>query len=64
MKLPAAPQAYDASDQARLRGALERADAQTLKRGVAESFLLLKKPDGTVGKVTVTSGGSLVWTAL
>ncbi len=64
MKLPAAPPSYDPADQSRLRGALERADEQTLKRGMAQPFLLLSKPDGTVGKLTVNSAGVLTWTAL
>jgi hypothetical protein len=64
VKLSSAPPLYDPADQVRLRAELERADAQNLKRGVAAPFLLLAKPDGTVGKLTVTSGGALVWTAL
>lgn len=64
MKLPAAPPLYDPADQSRLRGALERADEQTLKRGVAQPFLLLSRPDGTVGKLTVSNSGVLSWTAL
>ena len=64
MKLASAPPQYDAGDQARLRGALERADDQNLKRGVAQSFLLLSKPDGTVGKLTVNSSGVLGWAPL
>jgi hypothetical protein len=64
VKLSPAPILYDPADQARLRAELERADAQNLKRGAAAPFLLLSKPDGTVGKLTVTSGGALVWTAL
>lgn len=64
MKLAAAPAQYDAGDQARLRGALERADDQNLKRGVALPFLLLSKPDGTVGRLAVNSAGVLTWTAL
>lgn len=34
MKLANAPDKYDRDDQARMRGALERADDQNLKRGV------------------------------
>jgi hypothetical protein len=33
LKLPAAPGAYDQTDQVQVRGALERADRQSLKRG-------------------------------
>lgn len=64
MKLPVAPAQYDPADQARLRGALERADEQTLKHGAALPYLLLAKADGTVGKLTVNSAGVVVWTAL
>jgi hypothetical protein len=31
---------------------------------VATTYLLLAKPDGTVGKLTVNSSGVLTWTAL
>ena len=64
MKLPAPPPLYDPADQSRLRGALERADEQTLKRGVAQRYLLLSKDNGTVGKLTVSDAGVLTWTAL
>jgi hypothetical protein len=64
LKLASVPAQYDAADQARLRGALERADGETLKRGVAQPFLLLSKPDGTVGKLAVDNAGVLSWTAL
>ena len=64
MKIAPAPPIYDPADQARMRAEIERADAQNLKRGVAASYLLLSKPDGTVGKLTVNSSGVLVWTAI
>jgi hypothetical protein len=64
VKLATAPAAYDRGDQAQLRGALERADQQNLKRGTAEPFVLLSKPDGTVGRLSVDAGGTVVWTAL
>ena len=64
MKLAPAPAAYDPADQARVRAQIERADAQNLKRGVAATYLLLAKADGTVGKLTVNSSGALTWTAL
>jgi hypothetical protein len=64
MKLAPAPPAYDAADQARLRAEIERADAQNLKRGAATTYLLLSKPDGTVGKLTVDGAGVLTWTAI
>lgn len=64
MRLAAAPARYDAADQARLRGALEQADAENLKRGVALPFVLLSKPDGTVGKLAVDGSGAVIWTVL
>jgi hypothetical protein len=64
MKLAPAPPIYDAADQARVRAEIERADAQNLKRGVASTYLLLRKADGTVGKLTVNSSGVLTWSAL
>lgn len=64
MKLAPAPPTYDPADQARVRAAIERADAQNLKRGAAATYLLLAKADGTVGKLTVNSSGALTWTAL
>lgn len=64
MKLSAPPTQYDAADQARVRGDLERADNQNLKRGVAATYLLMTKPDGTVGKLTINSSGVPIWTAL
>jgi hypothetical protein len=64
MKLAPAPPQYEAADQARVRAEIERADAQNLKRGVAATYLLLAKADGTVGKLTVNSSGVLVWTAI
>ena len=64
VKLPKAPAAYDPRDQAQLRDAIERADAQNLKRGAATTYILLSKPDGTVGKLTVNGSGVLTWTAI
>lgn len=64
MKLAPAPAAYDAADQARMRAEIERADAHNLKRGAATTYILLSKPDGTVGKLTVNSAGVPTWTAI
>lgn len=64
LKLGKAPSDYDGADQARMRAAIERADGQNLKRDVATTYLLLSKPDGTVGKLTVNSAGVLTWTAI
>lgn len=64
MKLSGAPPKYDAGDQARMRGALEQADAQNVKSAVAVTYLLMTKPDGTVGRLTINSSGAPIWTAL
>lgn len=64
MKLAVAPPAYSQADQAQMRGALALADDQNLKRQTAVTFLLMSKPDGTVGRLTVNSSGNLIWTAL
>jgi hypothetical protein len=64
LRLPKPPGQYDRDDQAQVRGALERADAQNLKRGVAVTYILLSKADGTVGKLTVNGSGVLTWTAI
>lgn len=64
MKLAPAPPVYDPADQARVRAEIERADGQNLKRGVAAAYILLSKPDGTVGKLTVNGSGVLTWTAI
>lgn len=64
LKLPKAPAGYERDDQAQVRGALERADSQNLKRGAAVTYILLSKADGTVGKLTVNGSGVLTWTAI
>jgi hypothetical protein len=64
LKLPVASATYSPADQAQMRGAIERADAQNLKRDAALPFVLLSKPDGSVGKLTVDNLGALHWTAL
>jgi len=55
MKLPAAPTDYDKGDQAAMRGAVERADSLNLKTHVAYEFFLIKRPDGTVRKLTISN---------
>lgn len=64
MKLSAAPTTYDPGDQARMRQAIQDADRDNLKRGVAMDHLLLAAPNGTVGKLTVSDAGVLAWTPL
>jgi hypothetical protein len=58
MKLARPPEKYDAGDQARMRGEIERADDNSLKRTEAAPYLLLSATDnGSTMKVTVTSAG-------
>lgn len=64
MKLSTPTPSYDAGDQARMRGALQRADAENVKRSAAVDFVLMTKPDGTVGRLTINSSGAPIWTAL
>ena len=64
LKLSATPRQYDPLDQSKMRSAIEQADKDNLKRGAAVDYLLLSKPDGTVGKLTVDNAGVLSWTAL
>ena len=64
LKLPVAPSAYDRGDQSALRGAIERADLQNLKRQEAVDFILLRRTDGTVGKVTADNSNALHFTPL
>ena len=59
LKLGGAPARYDAGEEARNRAALERADAQNLKAGVAAARLLLRSPSGRVWAVTVNDAGAL-----
>jgi hypothetical protein len=64
MKLPAAPPAYDQTDQAQMRREMLTADKENLKRQSSETYILMSKPDGTVGKLTINAGGTPIWTAL
>lgn len=64
MKLAAAPSKYDPRDQAQMRGAIERADALNMKANVAVDFVLLRRPDGTVGKLTVDNANALSFAPL
>jgi hypothetical protein len=59
MKLAAAPAAYDRAEQAQMRGVLERADQQNLKRGIALPNMLLSSPDGKVWRLTINDSGVL-----
>lgn len=64
MKTSPPRQQYDQADEARFRRDVELADAQNLKRSAAVTYILMSKPDGTVGKLTINSSGSPIWTAL
>jgi hypothetical protein len=64
LKLAKAPEGYSASDQAQLRGQIEREDAQNIKKNTAVPHLLITKPDGTVGRLTIDSTGNPKWAAL
>ena len=63
MKLPRPAPAYDIADQAQARGAIERADAENLKRGgdiqMRTGRLVLFSPNGTAYALTVTNAGVL-----
>lgn len=61
MQLPKAPAEYDGSDQAQLRGIIEREDKRNLKAGVVFDKLLLRDSvTGAVRTLTVTSGTLVV----
>lgn len=64
MILGSPPPVYDPKNEAQMRAALERADQQNLKRGVAASEWLLQAPNGTVYRGTISNAGALTWTAL
>ena len=65
MKLAAAPNQYDATDQAQLRGALEREDARNLKKGVAaDAIYLIATDTGATMRGAIDSAGVLTWTRL
>lgn len=64
MKLAAAPKVYDQTDQAQMRRELLTADAENVKKARAVPFILLQRPDGTVGKLTVDNANALSFTPL
>ena len=63
MKLPRPAPAYDAADQAQTRGAIERADAASLKHGgdiqMRGGRLILYSPNGSAFYLTVSNAGAL-----
>ena len=68
MILASAPAAYDRADQAALRDALQRADAEALKRGrdveLGRGRLIVTSPGGLRFALTVADDGSLATAAL
>ena len=57
MRLPKPPVQYDGSDQAQLRGILEREDKRNLKTGIVFDRLQLRDSvTGAVKTLTVSSG--------
>ena len=61
MQLPKPPIQYQDSDQAQLRGILEREDKRNLKAGaVFDKLLLRDSVTGTVRTVTVASGSFVI----
>lgn len=62
MKLAAAPETYQQTDQAQMRRELLQADAQNFKRGVAlDALYLTATDDGSTMKGTVDSAGTWTW---
>lgn len=68
MKLTLAPDKYDRTDQTRLRTAIEHEDARNRKKGVdleiVAERLILRSPNGTRYKITVSDAGALSAVAL
>lgn len=61
MQLPTAPNAYDMTDQAQMRGALEREDKRNLKAGYVFNQILMRDTvTGAVVTVTVASGSLVI----
>lgn len=61
MNLPKAPQVYDASDQAQMRGVLEREDKRNMKTDIILDKLLFRDTaTGAVKTVVVTSGAFVI----
>jgi hypothetical protein len=61
MQLPNAPAQYDPSDQAQMRGALDRADKQNVKQGaVFDKILIRDTITGSIMTMTVASGAVII----
>lgn len=56
MQLPKAPASYDASDQAQMRGILERSDNMNQKTG---GVIILTAQNGSRWKLVVDTAGAL-----
>lgn len=64
MRLGKPPEAYNQLEQARLRAALEQADAQNLKKGAdilmgGSERIVLYSPNGTAYALQVNNAGTL-----
>tara|TARA_R100000231_G_scaffold111695_1_gene82809 strand:+ start:851 stop:1057 length:207 start_codon:yes stop_codon:yes gene_type:complete len=68
MKLPAAPQEYNASLQQQSNFILEQEDRKNFKKdtdiNINDGRLILKAPNGTRYKLTVDNSGNLGTTAI
>ena len=68
MSLPKPPPAYDQTDQARTREAIDGALDDRLKRGqdieFIEGRLILQSPDGNKWALGVSNVGATTWTAI
>ena len=68
MKLPAAPQEYNASLQQQSNFILEQEDRKNFKKdtdiNINDGRLILKAPNGTPYKLTVDNSGNLGTTAI
>ena len=68
MILGSAPAAYDRADQAALRDALQRADAESLKRGrdveLGRGRLIVTDEATGLRYALAMTGGVVTWTAL
>jgi hypothetical protein len=76
MKLPQAPDKYDASNERQARGILEQADQGYFKKGqdvelvgqdgalTRSARLILRSPNGTRWSITVSNAGAVVVTSL
>jgi hypothetical protein len=68
MKLPVPPAQYDAVNEAQTRSALEQADARNQKKSqdvvIAKNRLILTDDNGVQWVASISTSGTLTWTAL